>query len=427
TLTGSNVYDISSPANLGISVQDPSGNKVSIPLIIKLSSNNKELFSKTLTNPSATVDLSSVAPGEYTLTVSPIDTTLTDSATSNIILYNPTVKTLNINQMLWMPQSYIPFDSSNGEILLATNRDELTVNMIITSPDSLLSQQWITLTKGLNHVPVTLPDDISRGSINLISVNNFESIQQVIQFTTPPARKKLDISIESFRDKVQPLESEKWTFTTRLNSTPQEAAMLLNIFSASINDIKPHGIFTLPQYRPVVRISTNAGLIGQSFGNNSANIGFSNPYNVSYPSFDLHGYSWYGNTIMRRYATRAVATNGMVIEEMVQMSSAPMMKAAAVADMGAAKVESADEESGEGSGDVVTGGTETTEQQIDVRPSEVPLALFNPMLTTDTNGQLSVSFTWPNSVTEWIINTSAYNQDSEFATLVKHAVAAKQI
>ena len=426
-LTGSNVYDISSPANLGISVQDPSGNKVSIPLIIKLSSNNKDLFTQTLTNPSATVDLSTVAPGEYTLTVSPIDTTLADSATSNIILYNPTVKALNINQMLWTPQSYIPFDSSNGEILLATNRDELTVNMFITSPDSLLSQQWITLTKGLNHVPVTLPDDISRGSINLISVNNFESTQQVIQFTTPPARKKLEISIESFRDKVQPLESEKWTFTTRLDSTPQEAALLLNIFSASINDIKPHNIFTLPQYRSVVRISTNAGLIGQSFGNNSTNIGFSNPYNVSYPAFDLHGYSWYGNTIMRRYATRAVATNGMVIEEMVQMSSAPMMKAAAVADMGAAKVESADEESGEGSGDVVTGGTETTEQQIDVRPSEVPLALFQPMLTTDTNGQLSVSFTWPNSVTEWIINTSAYNQDSEFATLVKHAVAAKQI
>ncbi|MDE5970813.1 MAG: hypothetical protein K2G74_08315, partial [Muribaculaceae bacterium] len=423
--TGSNVYDISVPVNLGISVQDPSSNKVSIPLTVKLSSNNKELFTKTLTTPSATVDLSAVTPGEYTITISPVDTTFADSATSNVILYNPTVKALNINQMLWTPQSYIPFDSSNGEILLATNRDELTVNMIITSPDSLLSQQWITLTKGLNHVPVTLPDDISRGSITLISVNNFESAQQYIQFTTPPARKKLDISIESFRDKVQPLENERWTFSTKFDGEAQETALLLNVFSASINDIKPHSILTLSPYRPTVRISTYANQIGKAYGNNSSNIGFSNPYNVSYPSFDLHGYSWYSTHLkLRGYATtRAVTTNGMVIEEMVQMSAAPMMKATAVADMGAAKDESAEEEADQ----ALAGGADYPEQSVDVRPSEVPLALFNPMLTTDKNGKLSVSFTWPNSVTEWIVNSTAYNQDSEFATLIKNAVAAKQI
>ncbi|MDE5573310.1 MAG: hypothetical protein K2I94_06105, partial [Muribaculaceae bacterium] len=422
-LAGSNIYDISSPVNLGIEVQAPSGNKVSIPLTVKLSSKNKDIFSKSLTTPSATIDLSAVTPGEYSLTISPVDTTLAESVSTNVILYNPAVKAINIDQMLWTPQSYISFDRNTGEILLATNRDELTVNMIITLPHSLLSQQWITLTKGLNHIPVSLPQDISRGSINLISVNNFESAQQYIQFTTPPARKKLDISIESFRDKVQPLENEKWTFSTKFDGAAQETALLLNIFSASINDIKTHRIFTLPPFRPTIRISTYADQIGRTYGSNSANAGFSNPYNYAYPSFNLHGYSWYGNSIMRRYATRAVTTNGMVIEEMVQMDAAPMMKAAGVADLGDAKEEVAEAEAD----DAVAGGSDEPEQAVDVRPSEVPLALFSPMLTTDENGKLSVSFTWPNSVTEWIVNTSAYNQDTEFATLIKNAVAAKQI
>ena len=44
------------------------------------------------------------------------------------------------------------------------------------------------------------------------------------------------------------------------------------------------------------------------------------------------------------------------------------------------------------------------------RPSEEPLALFEPMLTTDENGNLEFSFTYPQSATTWVMNMMAYTE-----------------
>ena len=43
----------------------------------------------------------------------------------------------------------------------------------------------------------------------------------------------------------------------------------------------------------------------------------------------------------------------------------------------------------------VDSGTEKPKQQEEYRPSEEPLALFEPLLTTDEDGNVAVSFTYP--------------------------------
>lgn len=438
-LGGESSFDIASPVKISPNVTDPSGNSVSIPLKITLSKDKKDIFTTEISTPTQPVNFAKVKPGEYTLTVASADTTLADPVWTEVILYNSKHSALDISSMLWSPTSSASFDSNNGEILLATNRDNLTVNMVVTAPDSLISQKWLTLDKGLSHIKVDLPDKIDRAAVYFIAVNNFESTELRVSVTTPPARRRLDISVESFRDKVQPLEKERWTFTTRLDSDSRESALLLNIFAASINDIKAHKPFSLSPYRPAFNINVNSGHMGRSWGHNSESNGFNNPFNFSSPTFDLHGYSWIGNRMMRRYAVRGMAkaaANGtandageVVVEEEAEavfLSAAPMdMKAAktdypAMEDAVVTGRVSFDEEA------AVEGGT-VPEPESQLRPSEVPLALFSPMLTTGDDGTVSVSFTWPNAVTEWIVNTSAWDESSNFATLVKHAVSAKSL
>lgn len=49
--------------------------------------------------------------------------------------------------------------------------------------------------------------------------------------------------------------------------------------------------------------------------------------------------------------------------------------------------------------------------QTNYRPSEIPLAFFRPMLTTDSKGQLHFSFTMPDAVTEWKVNALAFTRE----------------
>lgn len=430
SLPGLSSFDISSPVKINPEITDPSGNKVSIPVTFTLTKDKKEIGSFSISTPSQPVDFSKIAPGQYTLTVAPADTALADAASTDIVLYNSKVRTLDIDQMLWTPMQAVSFDNNSGELLLATDRDNLTVNMIVTSPDSLVSQKWITLDKGLSHIPVTLPEKTDRAAVTFITVNNFESSELRIELTTPPARRRLNIAVESFRDKVRPLEKERWTFNTDVDSTAAESAILLNIFSASINDIKSHSPFGLSPYVPVFHLNIQSGHLGQSFGHYSDNNGFNDPFNYNIPQFDLHGYSWTGNQIkLRGYATRAMTTNAMtdggsdmVVEETVMMSAAPMAMKVSNADMAAGMI-SEDTAADTDAGDQSPAGSNSN----DIRPSEVPLALFEPMLTTGKDGRTSVSFSWPNAVTEWIVNASGWDEDSRFATLVRHAVAAKSL
>ncbi len=135
---------------------------------------------------------------------------------------------------------------------------------------------------------------------------------------------------------------------------------------------------------------------------------------------------------MRLYGARSMA-NGietsedeaeapaeMVLQESIVVQEHKAMAAVATADM--AKEESIEAEADAGSSE--EGGNTGN---FEYRDSEVPLAFFAPVLTTDEYGNLSYSFTVPNANTTWILSAMAYTSDLRTASLNRSAIASKPI
>ncbi len=417
--------DISQPISLGIQVLTPTLEKKNIPLSLKVMQNDSTVLTAHLESPDKKIDLSVLPTGEYNIEIIPVDTTLADTYKSNkIILYNPSKNYFPLNEMMWIPSNSVDFTSHKGEILIGTDRDKLIVNMIVTSNDSIISQRWVTMPKGLNHVHVELPEGINSAKIHLISVNNLEQAEKTITITTPAANKKMEFRLESFRDKVVPLSTETWSFTAKYPSDHSpSSAVILSMISKAIDDIQSQRLPVFPsQYKyydiniSSTRIPTLENYISAPYNNKQFNI-------PGIPTFNLYNMTWLGNYYVsgRRQYLAAGAADGAIIEEKMVLheSAIVSMKSEAVNGMVLADTESEEED------EVAPETNEniTAQSNNEYRPSEIPLAIFSPMLTTDTDGKLHFSFTYPNASTTWLLNGVAYDNKMHSATL-RHTIVA---
>ena len=92
-----------------------------------------------------------------------------------------------------------------------------------------------------------------------------------------------------------------------------------------------------------------------------------------------------------------------------------MQKSAAYTGAGAVEEEAAESQE------------ETPQQEEDYRPAELPLAFFRPMLTTDAQGNLEISYTVPDANTTWVLRALAYNRELLTASDDVEIVASKPL
>lgn len=414
-------FDIRKPAALRVSVSDPMGNIVEIPLNIRLlnAKNDSIVAVKAVAKPTDKVDFSDIAPGEYKISVEPSDSTLANpTLPNNVILYNPDKRELEIRDVIWTPNSDIVTKNRSHELLLATCCDTICARMFVMTADSIASEQWITLTKGLNKVAVLLPDSVEEAFIHIAGVKDYKPINEDIRVVIKDEKQKYSLSIESFRDNIVPggLETIKLK-TTYPVGTGIKSALMLNIFSKSIDDIEHHSPLAFSYIGKQKKYRLAVQGIGNVMVRNAENSYFS--FYLPYPELNLWEYEWMFERSMYhsapRYSMMCKASNNFVGDYCMddcEVAPAPM------ADM-AAEIET--EES------AVDSGTEKPKQQEEYRPSEEPLALFEPLLTTDEDGNVAVSFTYPRIATTWIMNAVAYTADMLTDTQARNIVASRPL
>lgn len=422
--------DIARPVRFGLQLLDPMQNPVSKPVECRISHDGKTVGEFTLPTPDSPLNLDRIEPGEYDFTFRTSDSSLADSAElKNVILYRRGQKHFTPSRLLWSPcdDANVRFDSQSGEILLASGYDNVVVNIVVAADDSVILHRPVTLSRELRTEKITLPDGISVASVYLLTVHDLKTESQSFRITTPPARRKLEFTIESFRDKVAPGEPETWTFSTRLPSgKPGETAVMLNMFSQAINDIAVQRHIALPYFAKSVLINFSSNNIYTA--NSSAYVNnLFRPDQTDNPDFNRFGLSWlYSGRMTRTYRSmmmKSAAPQSNAMFDSVETESESDESFSM--DLGEAAVESAagaatDENAG-------TSGNRTKKESSDYHPSEIPLALFNPMLTTDQSGKLTFSFTYPDVSTGWILNSTAFDSDLNSASISRTATASRQL
>jgi uncharacterized protein YfaS (alpha-2-macroglobulin family) len=249
----------------------------------------------------------------------------------------------------------------------------------------------------------------------------------------------LKIEVESFRDKVQPGEQEKWTLKISGEGKDKVLAeVLANMYDASLDQFTPHNYhsslgegkrryyanepefgyssFSSTEKKTYSYIVSNIPFVG-------VRSSFSNPVNLN-----MYNLSFGGNryTLMKQ-SVRGVAAD-RVVEEVA--NSAQIESADGRQDINPPSPPSAFNESDELS---QTGyGAKEDEAKADlgqvaVRKNLQETAFFYPVLRTDEEGSVKVEFTMPEALTQWKFMAFAHTKDLSFGKTEKLIRTQKEL
>lgn len=251
----------------------------------------------------------------------------------------------------------------------------------------------------------------------------------------PLPDKRLKVEWRTFRDRLTPGQQETWTMAiAKPDGKPAEAHLIATLYDQSLDQLLPH------------RWSLNANLSqslpyilwhGLEYGSASTNL------YAYYESIPVHSLDYshfddrffpsifvaYGRSRNRLFKSRATADEGVLMApqiEAVMVAEEPIIvgygsvKEEKRGIVGSAIKESNDEDSYD----------ENNDKQGDspqLRENLAETAFFHPDLVSDKDGNITIAFTLPESITTWRFMGVAHDQEMNTGFLEGLSVAQKTV
>lgn len=250
----------------------------------------------------------------------------------------------------------------------------------------------------------TITED-DRGGIALqwVIVKENRVYTQSSYAAVPWSNKELDISWETHRDKLLPGAPETWTLVVRGPGKEKVAAELAaSLYDASLDALLPHDWRSLMGLFPT---TPNYSLYQTEYG-----FGSRSGMQLGHPRYtDLKGYEkaydmlqYVPSMYYRQYrmmARQSMAAGNVNKEAMQDMAAAPAAKFTPPAPENVAE--------GISNADTILPEVNTEP----LRKNLQELAFFRPDLKTDAEGNVRISFTMPEALTEWKLLAFAHTKD----------------
>lgn len=450
------VFDISAATlRLPVKVINVMDNPVSQRVHYRLLRDKEEIYSGSFMSDNPDVDWKEVPSGRYDIEFSLADSTLANPATaSGKILYRPDDRMPPVETNLWTPVTNIL--ASRGfkvEIPYGTTAGHAHILATVWNNDTIVSRKWLEPEIGNHKFAVDMPSDGSELNVTFAIVSGYRFDNATISIYPKDVARSLDVRIESFRDRIVPGDHETWTITVADNlGIPQSSAVILDMYAKAITQLaEPDWRLNFERYYNYWRFSWNRPQVL-----NRVTTGIWSSY-INYKQFRISNPDWqlYGNSFIAPRGIRIRGRNAMMlnsvrehkeevaVEEEADMAY-PETKKAALTGSVAAVVEpvlygaSASDASLEevvvtgygvnSSADAGNADVEERQNEADTyRMPELPIALFEPMLTTDAHGHLEYSFTAPDANTTWQLCALAFSQDMLTGSIAREIISSKPV
>ena len=158
-------------------------------------------------------DLKSWQTGSYSLTINTRDKNGTPIEIKKYFtLYNPSSDKMPLNTANWFTElktSGEPGDTA--ELLIGSAEENVKILYELEYNDKTILSKWLTLDNEQKKIEIPIKEGY-RGNLiaNFISTVNNENFNKSIIINVPWTNKHLNISTETFRDKMTPGEKEEW-------------------------------------------------------------------------------------------------------------------------------------------------------------------------------------------------------------------------
>ncbi|MCH5238595.1 MAG: hypothetical protein J1F38_00055 [Muribaculaceae bacterium] len=406
------VYDIS-----GLPIQD----SVEYSLFNLL--NPEEVISGSFTSPLLEIPADKLPSGQYKLSFRAAGEK--DWVNTESILWRKSDVKAPFPTPLWIPPLQYSYNENqqNIDVEFGTYWPEWIL-FNVSDGEKVITSKWLEPSDSLIHLNIDIPEGSPYLFVILAGMHDFSAETGQITIVPKKSLEKMTLNSQSFRDKISAGDKEEWTFQFKTdNHDPgyvnafavmsDKALNAIYDFKWNLNfyRITPYNRFRInPPYHG--RVTSYKSYMVQ---NKSKYPAYSDPI----PDWETYGYSFMPYSIMRinspvYYKAAAVSTRNMAIsDDSVVLTEAAMKEEAVSEDREAAQE---------------TGGAETSEnQQVELRPVEMPLAFFMPDLKTDQNGLLTLKFVVPNFNTTWQLQIAGYDEELLSSSLLLDAVASKPV
>ncbi len=446
-IKGGNI-DGEKPFRPDVKVYAPDGSTVEIPLEWALVHDNDTTAYQPF---NGEIDLSKTKPAIYNLVIRSVDAEIADPASAQITVYNKSTGIVPEDCVLWVPKtSYKAGTDGEAEIMYANAFDDTYIYCYITNDDNTERPLVIKAKKGYNTLKLKMADGAQTTALRLYTVRNeqFNFIKISLKRDT---NNSLKITGESFRDNLIPGAKETWKIRiSDSNDIGCQSALVLDMYNRALEALSSqHQSLWFQTYEYTSRI--NAYYPYSSFTNciysQSATPAGKN-VSVFSPEFNFYGrLNSFGNIRLRGTYMKSMASVESGEEEVLYETTdtyddAIVMEAPAMAGgaiNGSMNMSMADLEFNaptEAEGVVATAediyisasdAPASTDEAFDYRDSDVPMAIWAPMLTTDKDGGICYTFTVPNANTTWRLQAVAWSRDLEVGSLIRDFVASKPV
>ena len=351
------------------------------------------------------------------------------TADANTILFAWEDKRPPVETPVWFYEANTEFDAAHpAKFCFGTSKKDAYVMMNVFSGNELLESKVLNLSDTIVHFYYPYKESYGDGVfINFCLVRDGQVYQEQVRLKKRLPDKTLTMKWEVFRDKLRPGQKEEWKLTIH---TPQgqaaEAEMLATMYDASLDKIWNRKQNFSIYYNQIIPYSN---WMSGYFGNNSFNYWWNHKYlKVPAMEFDhfvtqlsietlLAGQLGGMSVIVSGSADQASSRTIHIRGTSTYAAKKKVSMVGAVASNAAVEVAMDAEESGE----------ETfPEAPADLRTNLAETAFFYPQLRTNEQGEVSFSFTMPESLTRWNFRGYSHTKGMLMGTLDGEATTSKE-
>lgn len=384
-------------------------------------------------SPDFAVDLNKLASGSYTFSFSLADNDSVKTS-ADMIVFRTDEKRPPVKTILWTDIDKITAspDAREIKVRFGSSYNDSWVLCQIASSDSIHDVKWIRMNDEIIGIKVPVPAANERIRVILTAMHDLKGMQRIIEVIPHSQSEKLDILVESFRDKVLSGEKEQWTFKFLYAGKSVEFIPSLAVMTdKSLNAIAPFswnfspadGVYYPTPVNTYIYRNSNCG-----YYFNLSSYKYVKQRYSTLPEWNLYDYnSLYPVRMSNRYRVRGlsngkeVAMNEELAENIVLYAAAPAMKKTAMFD---SFEEAADDSV---TGGVVTSDSSEAKDKMQLRNVEHPVAFFMPLLLSDKEGNVDLSFEVPNFNTTWQLQLLGYYDNMKTAKVTLDAVSSKPV
>ena len=375
-----------------------------------------------ISNREMMVDWKNVPSGAYKLKMSVIDNRGKEmTAEANTVLFSKDDKHPPIQIPIWIYEHETKFDETHPAVFYvgSSNRDAYVL-MDVFANTGLLESRKLNLSDSIVRFEYPYQSNYGDGIVvNLCVVEDGKVHQGSVKLVKRKPNEKLTMKWDVFRDRLCPGQKEEWKLTVK---TPQgkaaNAEMLATMYDASLDKIWSRGM--------------NFGLY---YGRNLPSA-YWDHYAFQDNLFQYIGKTNYLKVPAIAYDHFADQSSSYSLEEpfeecmIYEINYAPYEKRKMISMTGAtstidiAKLMSAQSKNDSNVSVEEAGMLPETTANIRTNLSET--AFFYPQLRTNERGEVSFSFTMPESLTRWNFRGYSHTKEMILGTLDSVATTSKE-